>query len=46
MDMSAGMLQWLKAQGFHALRALEAARFPRDAGSFVAVGEGKSATRS
>ena len=24
MDMSAGMLQWLKAQGFHALRALEA----------------------
>lgn len=46
MDMSAGMVQWLKVQGFHALRALEAARFPRDAGTFVAVGEGKTSAQA
>lgn len=46
MDMSAGILQWLKAQGFHALRARDTARFPRDPGTFIAVGEGNTRAKA
>lgn len=45
MDLSAKMLQWLTQQGFHAVRAGNAALFPRLKSYLVAVGTGKTETR-
>lgn len=42
MDMIEDIARWLKIAGFHVLRAQNAARFPRDSGTFVTVGEGKT----
>lgn len=45
MDLSAKMLQWLTQQGVHAVRAGNAAQFPRLKTYLVAVGAGKSETK-